>query len=92
MEFDACTRNSSLSNFEQAKQLYKAHSYRLLQVVFWNIQSYNKQQPVKMNEQGCALVSGCTSNVFSQVTGGEMEPYKNILNVLMSERYAPISV
>ena len=91
MEFDACARNSSLSNFEQAKRLYKAHGYRLPQIVFWNVQSRNEQQPVRMNEQGCALVSGCTPRIFSQVMSGEMEPYKNMLHVLMSERYAPIS-
>ena len=91
MEFDACARNSSLSNFEQAKRLYKAHGYRLPQVVFWNVHSRNQQQPVKMNEQGCALVSGCTPRIFSQVMAGEMEPWKNMLHVLLSERYAPIS-
>ena len=44
-----------------------------------------------MNEQGCALVSGCTPRIFSQVMSGEMEPYKNMLNTLMFERYAVIA-
>lgn len=91
IEFDVCARNASLSNFEQAKRLYRAHGYRLPQIVFWNVQSRNQQQPVKMNEQGCALVSGCTPRIFSQVMSGEMEPWKNMLHVLLSERYAPIS-
>ena len=91
MEFNACTRNASLSNFEQAKRLYASHGYRLPQIVFWNVQSRNEQQPVKMNEQGCTLVSGCTPRIFSQVMSGVMEPYKNMLYVLLSERYAPIS-
>ena len=91
MEFNTCTRNASLSNFEQAKRLYASHGYRLPQIVFWNVESRNEQQPVKMNEQGCALVSGCTPRIFSQVMSGEMEPYQNMMNVLMSERYAPIS-
>ena len=91
MEFNACTRNASLSNFEQAKQLYASYGYRLPKIVFWNVQSRNQQHPVKMNEQGCALVSGCTPRIFSQVMSGEMEPYKNMMHVLMSERYAPIS-
>lgn len=91
MEFDFCARNASLSNFKQAKRLYASHGYRLPQIVFWNVQSRNEQQPVRMNEQGCALVSGCTPRIFSQVMSGEMEPYKNMLHVLLSERYAPIS-
>ena len=91
MEFDSCARGASLTNFEQAKVRYASYGYRLPQVVFWNVQSRNEQQPVKMNEQGVALVSGCTPRIFSQVMEGEMEPYKNMLNVLMSERYAQIS-
>ena len=91
MEFDSCARGASLTNFEQAKKRYASYGYRLPQVVFWNVQSRNEQQPVKMNEQGVALVSGCTPRIFSQVMEGEMEPYKNMLHILMSERYAQIS-
>ena len=91
MEFDSCARGASLTNFEQAKQRFASYGYRLPQVVFWNVQSRNEQQPVKMNEQGVALVSGCTPRIFSQVMEGEMEPYKNMLHILMSERYAQIT-
>ena len=91
MEFDSCAHGASLSNFAYAKKLYASHGYRLPQVVFWNVQSRNEQQPVKMNEQGVALVSGCTPRIFSQVMNGEMEPYQTMLNVLMSERYAVIA-
>ena len=91
MEFNYCTKDASLSNFEYAKKLYAAYGYKLPQVVFWNVQSRNEHQPVKMNEQGVALVSGCTPRIFSQVMSGEMEPYKNMLNTLMSERYAVIA-
>ncbi len=90
MEFDICAKNASLSNFEHAKQLYAQNGYRLPQVVFWNVQSRNEQQPVKMNEQGCALVSGCTPRIFSQVMSGEMDPYTNMMNVIGGERYAKI--
>ncbi len=91
MEFDACTRDASLTNFAYAKTLYASHGYRLPRVVFWNVQSRNAQQPVKMNEQGVALVSGCTPRIFSQVMEGQMDPYQNMLSVLMSERYAVIA-
>jgi hypothetical protein len=91
MEFDSCAQGASLTNFAYAKKLYASHGYRLPQVVFWNVQSRNEQQPVKMNEQGVALVSGCTPRIFSQVMNGEMEPYQNMLNILLSERYAVIA-
>ena len=59
-------------------------------MVFWNVQSRNRQQPVSMNEQGVALVSGFTARIFSQVMSGEMDPWRNMMNVVGGERYAMI--
>ena len=90
MEFDACAKGASLTNFEQARALYRRHGYRLPRVVFWNVQSRNQQQPVRSNAQGVALVSGCTPRIFSQVMSGEMDPYRNMMSVVGSDRYAMI--
>ena len=90
MEFDSCAYDAALSNFENAKALYRRYGYKLPKVVFWNVQSRNQQQPVRMNEQGVALVSGCTARIFSQVMSGEMDPYTNMMNVIGGERYAII--
>jgi len=90
MEFDACAQNASLTNFQQAGQLYRRYGYRLPRVVFWNVQSRSQQQPVRSNEQGVALVSGCTPRIFSQVMSGEMDPYRNMFNTLNAERYSVI--
>ena len=87
MEFDSCARDASLTNFENAKALYRRHGYRLPRIVFWNVRSRNLQQPVRMNEQGAALVSGCTARIFSQVMKGELDPYTNMMNVIGGERY-----
>ena len=43
-----------------------------------------------MNEQGVALVSGFTARIFSQVMSGEMDPWRNMMNVVGGERYAMI--
>ncbi len=90
MEFDSCAQNASLSNFENAKAKYRSNGYELPSVVFWNVQSRNQQQPVRMNDRGVALVSGCSPRIFSQVTSGQMEPYANMMNVIGGERYAAI--
>ena len=66
------------------------HGYKLPNVVFWNVQSRNEQQPVRMNEQGVALVSGCTPRIFSQVMSGETDPYTNMMSVIGGERYKVI--
>ena len=90
MEFDYCARNASMTNFEQAKQMYERNGYRLPRVVFWNVRSRNRQQPVCSNEQGVALVSGCTARIFSQVMKGKMDPFSNMMSVVGSDRYAMI--
>lgn len=91
MEFNACVRNASLSNFENAKRRFAEHGYRLPQVVFWNVASRNRNQPVTKNEQGVALVSGCTPRLFSMVARGELSPYAVMMEIIGSERYASIT-
>lgn len=91
MEFNCCVRNASISNFENAKQMFEEHGYTLPKVVFWNVASRNSNQPVTMNEQGVALVSGCTPRLFSMVTSGELSPYTFMMEVVQSERYMKIT-
>ncbi len=91
MEFDECVENSGTTNFENAKRKYAEKGYTLPEIVFWNVESRNVQQPVTMNENGVALVSGCSPRLFSMVASGELNPYKTMLEILTSERYAKIS-
>ena len=90
MEFDSCAVDAGLTSFEHAKKLFEAHGYRLPKVVFWNVQSRNRQQPVRMNEQGVILVSGCTPRIFSMVASGRFDPVLLMKEVLLSDRYSPV--
>ncbi len=93
MEFDYCTDDANLTNFEYAKKLFEDAGYKLPDVVFWNVASRNRQQPVTMNEQGVALVSGCTPKLFSLAANGSISaetPYELMLETLNSERYEKI--
>ncbi|MBR0279767.1 MAG: DUF2828 family protein, partial [Synergistaceae bacterium] len=65
MEFDYCTENAGMTNFEHAKKIFAENGYTLPQVVFWNVDSRNDQQPVTMNELGVVLVSGSSPRIFS---------------------------
>lgn len=91
MEFDSCVEGGSLTNFEHAKRQFAQHGYALPEVVFWNVDSRNCQQPVTKNEQGAALVSGSSPRLFSMLRSGTLEPYAFMLEVLGSARYAPIA-
>ena len=86
MEFNYCTQDAGKTNFEYAKELYESYGYHLPQVVFWNVQSRQEQVPVKMNEQGVALVSGCSPRIFNMVMQNELDPYKFMMNIIGSER------
>ena len=90
MEFDRCAAGADLTVFEYAKILFENYGYKLPQVVFWNVHSRNRQQPVKMNEQGVILVSGCTPRLFSMVASGQYDPAVFMKEVLLSKRYEPI--
>ena len=91
MEFDYCAEGASLTNFARAKKMFEDAGYKLPDVIFWNVASRNRQQPVTKNEQGVALVSGCTPRLFSMIASGTMNPYAFMLEVVESERYSRIS-
>lgn len=91
MEFDSCVDHASAVNFKNAQKKYASHGYKLPQIVFWNVASRHRQQPVTLNEQGVALISGATPRIFSMVAGGVLSPYTFMMEVLGSERYAQIA-
>ena len=90
MEFDYCTEDCSLTNFEYAQKLFSEHGYQLPDLVFWNVNSRNRQQPVRVNAQGVALVSGFNARIFSMLKSGILSPFALMMDVLGSERYAAI--
>ena len=91
MEFDSCIYNADATNFDNAKQKYAAHGYDLPEIVFWNVESRSRNLPVTMNENGAALVSGCTPRIFQMVEGDLSTPYALMLEILSAERYKKIS-
>ena len=93
MEFNACVRGAEETNFNNAKEKFEAAGYKLPEIIFWNVASRNRQQPVTKNEQGVALVSGCTPRLFSQILDGSLTaltPYEFMLEILGNERYVKI--
>ena len=91
MEFDYCTEGASITNFEYAKKIFAGAGYQLPKVVFWNVQSRNQQQPVTQNEQGVALVSGCSPRIFNMLRSGILSPLGYMLDILGAERYEKIA-
>ena len=92
MEFDACVENGGASNFMNAREKYAAYGYRLPEIIFWNVDSRSRRQPVTRNEAGVALVSGVSPRLFEMIASGELSPWRMMMDVLMSGRYAGIAV
>ena len=90
MEFDCCS-HADMTNFRSAQKMFAAFGYVLPQVVFWNVQSRNRQQPVAKNEQGVCLVSGCNAQIFSMLKNDTLDPYHFMMQILTAERYAVIA-
>ena len=91
MEFDCCARGADLTNFEYAQKIFAEAGYQLPRVVFWNVASRTKQQPVTENAQGVALVSGCSPRIFGMLSSGNLSPMGYMLDILGTERYAKIA-
>ena len=91
MEFNCCTEDADTKNFDYAKDLFEEHGYTLPRVVFWNVASRNRQQPVTQNEQGVALVSGSSPRIFQMLKAGTLSPYAFMMEVLGAERYSVIA-
>ena len=91
MEFDCCAGDAKATKIENAKREFEKWDYKLPQLIFWNVDNRNMQQPVMMNDQGVALVSGCSPQVFSMLKEGNLEPYKFMVSVLSSQRYERIA-
>lgn len=91
MEFNCCVCNADATVFQAAEEKFRANGYQLPKIVFWNVQSRNRQQPVTDNAQGVALVSGCTPRLFSMIAHGRMTPLDYMMEILSSERYQKIT-
>lgn len=88
MQFDACGKNTNLAKI---KQKYIDAGYTLPQLVFWNVNSSARETPAKMDESGVVLVSGASHNVFKSLLNSiATNPYEFMMNLLHSDRYAPV--
>ena len=91
MEFDSAMWNCDNETlFDTIREKWDAAGYKLPRLVFWNVCSRTGTIPVKENDMGVALVSGFSPNIADMVMSGELDPYKCLVNKLMSERYQPV--
>lgn len=83
MEFDEC---ANLTNYERIKRQYAEAGYTCPSIVFWKVNDHGST-PVRYNDKGVALVSGCSPSVFELAVSDDLDPVKYMLNAIMVERY-----
>lgn len=93
MQFDSCVCRFDLSALEMIKQQYAEAGYNVPKVVFWNINARVDQMPVKHNDVGVAIVSGCSPSILKSLLSGDIpDPVSIMLDTVMSERYEKITI
>ena len=87
MEFnEACSRNNK-TNFEEIDRKFREAGYKRPNLVFWNVNSYGKNVPVRQDENGVALVSGASPSIFQMIISGDINPLKMMKETVLKERY-----
>lgn len=88
MQFDRCVVHDD-SAIEMIRRKYDAAGYKIPNVVFWNLNSYDNV-PVKFNEQGTALVSGFSPAIMKSILAGkDFNPESIMMETIMKDRYNP---
>lgn len=93
MEFDCATRSRYSGNpadkklFNIIRKRFEENGYTMPRLVFWNVCGRTNTIPVIQNDAGVALVSGFSTNIVKMIMGDETDPYKLLVNTLMTKRY-----
>ena len=91
MQFDEATKSNKTA-MGMMKQMYKQAGYKLPRIVFWNLRAVDKTFPVQ-NKDGIAMVSGFSPSIMKNILQGkDFSPEGIMLDTVMSERYAPITM
>jgi hypothetical protein len=91
MEFNAACGDQT--NFQAIKTKYKKHGYEMPSLIFWNVNGREGNNPVTMNQDGVALVSGASPSILKSVLSGRWSnPYELMLETLNNQRYSNLRV
>lgn len=87
MEFDEC--GIPVPPLEAIAKRFAKYGYKLPRLIFWNVGNKTKV-PMQKNEEGITFVSGYSIAQCEAIIHGELDPYKNLVNILISDRYNKI--
>jgi hypothetical protein len=91
MEFNVACSSNDKSNFEVMKQKFARHGYELPRVVWWNVASRNDNFPIRADDTGTALVSGCSPSILKSLLSAKtFDPMSIVYEVTNNPRYEKV--
>ena len=90
MEFNRSVTNPYGNLYKDFQEKFEQAGYEMPAVVFHNVNSLQMQTPVLSDTTGAALSSGRTTRHMKHKYTRSTTPLTHMLEILMSDRYAPI--
>lgn len=93
MEFDYACKGNNKTNFQVMREKFEKHGYELPRVVWWNVASRNDNFPIRADDNGTALVSGCSPSILkSLLSAKSFSPMDIVYETVNSPRYERVVV
>lgn len=93
MEFNQACHSPSSTLFERITQKYEQANYKCPDLVFWNVNARNTQSPIRHDQNGTCLVSGCSPSILkSLISGSIVSPEQVMLDTINVNRYSVVTV
>ena len=90
-QFDQMCRHYNNKFVNDARRMFEDAGYVLPHVVFHNTNGKFSNVPVTKDTTGISLVSGFSPSIMKSILAGEdITPLTQMLEVITSERYAPV--
>ena len=93
MEFDAAGGRNNRTNFQVMKDKYVAAGYQIPNVVWWNVAGRNENFPIRVDDTGTCIVSGCSPSVLKSLLSAEaFDPMSIVYETINTPRYERVTV
>lgn len=93
MEFDQACSSPKSTMFDMIDNNYSNAGYIRPELIFWNVNSRNDNVPVRFDQRGVCLVSGCSPSILKSLLSGRIEsPTQLMLDTLNVERYERVTL
>ena len=93
LKFDSACQGNNMTNFQVMKAKYEAVGYTLPRVVWWNVASRNDNFPIRADDTGTALVSGCSPSILkSLMSAVTFDPLSIVYETINTPRYERVQV